>query len=116
MRIPEDWVEYIVDSLVKITKDLSYIRSDKDSIKEIVNEYLFSDFNKNWELPSPLSQETYDNFKRFLILNSIHQCNKNTHPLTCGVGGGTHDILVPRISYKGELYLVCPTCGWIQHF
>jgi hypothetical protein len=107
MKIPKEWIEealnIICDDRIPVHMRPSFFRVEKE-----VYEYVNSQFNENWEY-SKYSEE----FKQFFINTIVNQCNPRTHGLTCGVNS-EHAMLVPRVSYNYNPYLVCPTCGWIQ--
>lgn len=114
MKIPQEWIDEIA---LRLKENKGFFKCfglhqeiiEKDYL-DAIEKFLDIPFNREWEFNDKL----LDKFKDFCISIITHQCMKNMHPLTCGVGGGSHDILVPRINYKGECYLVCPTCGWTQ--
>jgi hypothetical protein len=111
-NIPDTWIDEIVNGL-KQNPSLFKYSFNKDPIKDIeyytvVNEFLHHPFNVDWQIDI---KKYGDKFKPFFISICIHQCMHNMHPLTCC---SNHEILMPRISFKGDCYLVCPTCGWIQ--
>lgn len=112
MNIPDEWFEAVVSNL-KENKRLfkAFGEPSEEDYSNAVKEFLEMPYNKEWEIPSNFLEA----FRNFFISITAHQCMRNMHPLTCGVGGGSHDILVPRISSDGVGYLVCPTCGWIQN-
>lgn len=110
--IPQDWIDEVVKNL-KARPDLFMPFGGHRNIPdgeyiEAVQKFLDMPINKEWEFDV---KRYGDKFKGFFISIVTHQCFNNMHPLTCC---SAHEILVPRISFKDELYLVCPTCGWIQ--
>lgn len=112
MKIPREWIEEIV---VRLKENKSFFKLFSNDIKdseyyEVIQRFLNSDSNREWQFSPNLE----DTFREFCVSTIAHQCMGNMHPLTCGVGGGTHADLVPRIHSNGDCYLVCPTCGWIQ--
>ena len=114
MKVPQEWIEEIVTGLKHHMNYFITFHINKDvpdsRYYEAIQEFLNTPFNNCWEIPHKLE----DSFKDFFVSILTHQFNIGMHPLTCGVGGGSHDILVPRIHISGECYLICPTCGWIQ--
>ena len=122
-------MDYFVDSKKIIIQNIKhnlrffdpFIEHKKLSEEEIhtkistyVDKVISTDFNREWEVPFKEGSDEYKKYEDFFIRVYSHQCLACMHPLTCGVGGGSHDILVPRINSLGDLYMVCPTCGWIQ--
>lgn len=111
MKLPQEWIEEIVNKLKdnkRLFKAFGNYRDIPDSeYYEAVQKYLDMPFNKEWEC----NPDRIDMFKDFCISIITHQCMSNMHPLTCC---SDHEILVPRIDFTGECYLVCPTCGYIQ--
>lgn len=105
MNIPEDWLEEIYAKVGRSRCLPSRNEEVRSSIKNIIDMQL----NKGWVLQPSLHRY----FKDFFIKIISHQTNPFTHMLTCGVNS-KHSLLLPRISDNHTLYLVCPTCGWIQ--
>lgn len=75
----------------------------------MVIDYVSSDYNNKWHIP----KDTEETFKEFFYNIVKTQCNPYFHPLTCGVDSN-HELLVPRMDYQGNKYLICPTCGYVQ--
>ena len=113
-NVPNDWLIEIKNKIKENTN--SFIRRKypedaiDDCIMDNIQEYLNSSFNSEYYIDTSV----HDKFKNFFISIVSHQCLENIHPLTCGIGGGSHRILVPRLTQTGNCILVCPTCGWIQ--
>jgi len=110
-NVPNDWINQICDNIMKRVDNFYDLTTDqlKDGILDDIQMYLNMPFNLDYYI----SEKAFDKFKSFFISIVTHQCMTNFHPLTCGIGGGSHTILVPRI--QGDIcMLVCPTCGWIQ--
>jgi hypothetical protein len=108
MKIPQEWIDEaskrISEHQLPINERPSLFRVEKE-----IDDYINSDFNKNWTLNPYL----YDAFKSYFIGAIVNNCNPMSHGLTCGVDSN-HAALVPRITSLGAIYLVCPTCGYIQ--
>jgi hypothetical protein len=103
-----------VDKILKKIKNRIHEKYiyDKQCFPNIVSEQcIINDFNRKFQLPK--SSEFYEKFEKFCDQIFEHQCNCSVHPLTCGVDS-SHLDLVPRITTKGALVLVCPTCGYVQ--
>lgn len=112
MKVPQDWIDTIILNL-KARPDLFKAFGNRrvipdDEYIDAVQKFLDMPFNKEWNFDAKRYGEK---FKGFFISIVTHQCYQNMHPLTCC---SAHAILVPRINFKEEPYLVCPTCGWIQ--
>lgn len=116
MNVPDEWLEEVVEKLKEnyrmfqpfargVTPEMT------EKMQVVLNEYMTDQFNSNFRFNPNLE----DKFHNFFVGIMAHQCLMGFHPLTCGVGGGSHKNLMPRIHDDGETYLVCPTCGWIQN-
>lgn len=81
----------------------------KSNIRGEIDIFFSSPFNKSWICP--INQ--VEKFIPFAIQIISHQLDISYHPLTCGVDSG-HKNLVPRITYEGNFFIICPTCGYIQ--
>ena len=110
----KELITEIVDAMLKHPRFISPFDEDDmvliNKATHAVENYFNSSTMKSWHCP----QKFKDEFKEFCINTISHQCWANMHPLTCGIGGGSHGLLEPRITDSGQKYLVCPTCGWIQ--
>ncbi len=110
----KDLITEIVENMLIHPRFISPFNKDDmvlfDEATRSVENYFQSSTMKEWHCP----QNFKDEFKEFCINTISRQCWANMHPLTCGIGGGTHALLEPRITDSGQKYLVCPTCGWIQ--
>jgi len=117
MKIPKEWIEDVVVILKQRPEMFDHKVMFGKSIEDYeyylaVSEFLDIPFNKSWAID--LDSKQGEKFRGFFASTVAHQVMRNMHPLTCGVGGGSHEILVPRIDFRGENYLICPTCGWHQ--
>lgn len=76
-----------------------------ERIKGHIREYLDMPFNKD-------HTKVDKNQEDLLITYAARQCRPDCHPMTCGVNS-QHHLLVPRL-IGHDVYLVCPTCGYLQ--
>jgi hypothetical protein len=76
-----------------------------ENIKKYIKEYLEMSFNSK-------NTSADKNLEDLLITYAARQCSPHMHPMTCGVNS-QHDLLVPRL-VGHDVYLVCPTCGYLQ--
>jgi hypothetical protein len=109
MKIPKEWIEEALQKICNKEIPIS-LRPSITRIEKEIDNYLNSDFNSNWEV---IDANTIDYFKQFIIQVIVSQCHPYSHSLTCGINS-EHASLVPRITKSGVLYLVCPSCGYIQ--
>lgn len=111
MKIPQD----IKDTIVSNIKDghpfgfVSFLNKPEKAIRKALDDYLAIPFNEAYEPPNFHQKE----FLNYFVYVATHQINSAVHPLTCGTDS-SHEILVPRMDYQGNGYLVCPTCGYVQ--
>jgi hypothetical protein len=109
MNVPQEWIDAVVKNLMdRPDLFMSFTKFEDTDCRAAVHMFLDIPFNKAWEFDVKALGEK---FKPFFISVTTHQCFHNMHPLTCC---SAHEILVPRINFKQECYLVCPTCGWVQ--
>lgn len=108
MKIPQEWID---EALKKITENQLPIdqRPALSRVEKEIDAYINSDFNKNWVLDPYF----YDAFRYYFVGAIVSNCNPMSHGLTCGVDSN-HAALVPRITNMGAIYLICPSCGYIQ--
>ena len=79
-------------------KDLSNF--DCDNILYFkIDEMASHPFNRGWRIPFD-QVDTFVEYAAHCISEQTYKC---------------HGVMMPRVSYAGELYLVCPECGNIVH-
>lgn len=103
-----------VDKILKKIKSRIHEKYiyNKHCFPNIVSEEnIVNDFNRKFELDK--NSKFKEKFDKFCDQIFEQQTNCSVHPLTCGVDS-SHLNLVPRITTKGILVLVCPTCGYVQ--
>lgn len=115
MKIPQEWIEDIVNILKQRPEMFDHKIMFGKSIEDheyhnAIEEFLKIYFNQVWEFDIKKHGEK---FRPFFVSIVAHQVMNNMHPLTCGISGN-HANLLPRIDFRGENYLICPTCGWLQ--
>ncbi len=97
--------EMIEKAYERMTKS-NYSLSE-NNIKKYLKKYIEMPFNA-----LHMCGKTDKNLEDLLIGYAATQCNNNQHPMTCGVNS-QHELLVPRLS-GSNVFLVCPTCGYLQ--
>jgi hypothetical protein len=107
MQVSQSWIDQIVE-LIK-SKSHIFAKKSDEHIRTLVEKWFLLPYNVSYTL----SCDQYDKFQYFLINVVAHQLNNSVHPLTCGVDS-SHALLVPRIDYNNNNYLICPTCCYIQ--
>ena len=110
MHSKKDIINQIFDALkIQIDANPTSSNWDGEEMMDEIRKYLNQDFMRKYHPPKKCKEQ----YEQFLVSVAIQQCNKWTHPLTCGVDS-KHKLLVPKFDYQGEPYLICPTCGMVQ--
>jgi uncharacterized Zn-finger protein len=111
MKIPQDAKDTIVSNIKKGHPFgfVSFLSRSEKEIGKSLDDYINIPFNVAYEPPGIFKKE----FLEYFIYVANHQVNSAVHPLTCGTNSN-HELLVPRLDYQGNGYLICPTCGYVQ--
>jgi hypothetical protein len=114
--IPQDWIDTIKENIQKSFRENTFLTNPTtEKLDENIKSVLELPINKEWHIPHFRDEKHREIFRTFFIDTMCHQLTPYYHPFTCGVGGGSHCNLIPRITDDGSPYLLCPTCGWIQY-